>query len=116
LGAGILVPVPEAKHIWVTFTVWATDRVTLETLVRTATGYTDANGFVALCCYISWDYDPCLINMMAYVSSSSYTTIQATGNYTRTNSTIYPEFWVKKDLDQNHVPDNWELPLAGNFS
>jgi len=33
---------------------------------------------VALNCYISWDYDPDLIDMMAYVSSSDYTAIQAT--------------------------------------
>jgi len=37
-------------------------------LVRTATGRTDVNGFVALNCYISWEYDPDLIDMMVYVS------------------------------------------------
>jgi len=72
--------------------VLAQDRVTLEMLVRTAPGYTDANGFVALNCYISWDYDPDLIDMMAYVSSSGYTTIQCSGNYTTTGNTLYPEF------------------------
>jgi len=38
------------------------------------------------------DYDPDLIDMMVYVSSSGYTTIQATGNYTTTGNTLYPEF------------------------
>jgi len=53
--------------------------------------------------------------MMAYVSSSGYTTIQCSGNYTTTGNTLYPEFWVMKDLDQNGVADDWELPLAEKF-
>jgi len=53
--------------------------------------------------------------MMAYVSDSYYTAIQCSGNYTTTGNTLYPEFWVKEDLDQNHVADDWELPLAEKF-
>jgi len=105
-------------NIRVTLSVLAQDRVTLEMLVRTATGYTDANGFVALNCYISWDYDPCLIDMMAYVSSSDYTTIQCSGNYTTTGNTLYPEFWVvsnQDDQDIDGVPDTWEEQIAEKF-
>ena len=53
--------------------------------------------------------------MMVYVSDSYYTAIQCSGNYTTTGNTLYPEFWVKEDLDQNHVADDWELPLAEKF-
>jgi len=55
---------------------------------------------------------------MAYVSSSSYTTIQATGNYTTTNSTLYPEFWVVSqadDQDIDGIPDTWEEQIAEKF-
>ncbi len=103
-------------NIQVTFTVRAEDRITLQPLGGTVSGKTDANGYVVLNYYISWDYDPDLIDMMAYVSSSGYTTIQATGNYTTTGNTLYPEFWVKEDMDQNGVADDWESPLAEKFS
>ena len=66
------------------------------------------NGCVALNCYISWDYDPDLIDMMAYVSDSYYTAIQCSGNYTTTGNTLYPEFWVAADQDIDGIPDTWE--------
>ena len=61
------------------------------------------------------DYDPDLIDMMAYVSDSYYTAIQCSGNYTATGNTLYPEFWVKEDQNQNDIPDDWEVPLAQKF-
>ena len=101
--------------IWVSLTVTAEDRITLQPLGGTVSGKTDANGYVVLNYYISWDYDPDLIDMMAYVSDSYYTAIQCSGNYTTTGNTLYPEFWVKEDMDQNGVADDWELPLAEKF-
>jgi len=53
--------------------------------------------------------------MMAYVSSSGYTTIQATGNYTTTGNTLYPEFWVAVDQDIDGIPDTWEEQIAEKF-
>jgi len=60
----------------VSLTVTAEDRITLQPLGGTVSGKTDANGYVVLNYYISWDYDPDLIDMMAYVSDSYYPTIQ----------------------------------------
>ena len=102
-------------NIWVSLTVTAEDRITLQPLGGTVSGKTDANGYVVLNYYISWDYDPDLIDMMAYVSDSYYTAIQCSGNYTTTGNTLYPEFWVMKDLDQNGIADDYELPLAEKF-
>ncbi|RKY51947.1 MAG: hypothetical protein DRP89_08445 [Candidatus Neomarinimicrobiota bacterium] len=83
--------------------------------VRGATSYTDANGYVVLNYYISWDYDPDLIDMMAYVSDSYYTAIQSSGNYTTTGNTLYPEFWVIHDEHQTGIKDECESPLAEKF-
>jgi len=99
----------------VSLTVTAEDRITLQPLGGAVSGKTDANGYVVLNYYISWDYDPDLIDMMAYVSSSGCTTIQCTGNYTTTGNTLYPEFWVIKDTDQNGIDDDYELLLAEKF-
>jgi len=67
-------------NIQVTFTVRAEDRITLQPLGGTVSGKSDANGYVVLNYYIFWDYDPDLIDMMAYVSDSYYTAIQCSGN------------------------------------
>ena len=102
-------------NIWVSLTVTAEDRITLQPLGGTVSGKTDANGYVVLNYYISWDYDPDLIDMMAYVSSSGYTTIQATGNYTTTGNTLYPEFWVALDKDKDYIADEVEEQIAEKF-
>jgi len=56
--------------------------------------------------------------MMAYVSSSGYTTIQCSDNYTTTGNTLYPEFWVVSqadDQDIDGIPDVWEEQIAEKF-
>jgi len=58
--------------------------------------------------------------MMAYVSSSGYTTIQCSGNYTTTGNTLYPEFWVfaMPNLNQGYVmkvPNNTAEQIAEKF-
>ena len=53
--------------------------------------------------------------MYAKVRSPDYTLIQATGDITYTGNTLYPQFWMKVDADNNGIADDWELPLAEKF-
>ena len=81
-----------------------------------AYGYTNQYGYAIVTYYIDGEYDPELEFMEASVMNPPYSTLYATGNRTTSSSTIYPEFWIIFDEDQNGIHDQWEIELAEKFS
>lgn len=79
----------------------------------TAMGYTNASGFVDLSVYLE---SPYLVYMEAsVVYNPPYSTIKAINNFTQTSSTIYPEFWVVIDNDEDLIADVQEQEIAEKF-
>lgn len=86
-----------------------------ENLSGYAYGYTNQYGYVVVTYYIDGEYDPELDFMRSYVYNPPYSTMDATGDYTTSSSSIYPEFWIAIDLDNDDVPDVVEEEIAEKF-
>ncbi|MCK5148615.1 hypothetical protein KAR48_17810 [bacterium] len=87
---------------------------------RFADGVTNANGYVSLTCYIDYYDYPQLDCIRAYVTEPGYThaTATATGVYSTTSRTIYPDIWImpaQSDADLDGVPDQWENDIIQKF-
>ena len=80
-----------------------------------AYGYTNQYGYAIVTYYIDGEYDPELEFMEASVMNPPYSTLYATGNRTTSSSTIYPEFWIWIDLDEDDIRDEVEVQIADKF-
>ena len=101
--------------IRVRFVVVARDDNTDENLFGEAYGTTNSAGYVEIDVCFDGQCEPVLEWMKAEVAQSGYATIQSSGNYSTSGSSLYPQFWVGTDQDHNGVYDDWELPLAQKF-
>ncbi|MCK5149041.1 Ig-like domain-containing protein [bacterium] len=87
-------------------------------VIRTCTGYTNSNGYVSLTCYIDYYDYPQMNCMFVDVIEPGYTHATATGVYTTTSRTIYPDIWImplSADQDIDGIPDVWEAGIAEMF-
>ncbi|MFH1942014.1 MAG: hypothetical protein ABIL68_07890 [bacterium] len=80
-----------------------------------ANGYTNQYGYAIVTYYIDGEYDPELELMWATVINPPYSTYNAIGNRTTSSSTIYPEFWIWIDLDDDDIRDEVEVQIADKF-